>query len=132
MACGPRLDPIGEAADRPSMACGPRLDPIGDALAWHDFDGGIELRAAGRNKGDVVRTLAAEAGPDAALAYLGDDLTDEDAFRAMPDHGAAVLVRERLRPTAANLWVRPPAELLAFLGRWHAASRGHPRELGHD
>jgi hypothetical protein len=30
MACGPRLDPIGEAASRPSMACGPRLDPIGD------------------------------------------------------------------------------------------------------
>jgi trehalose-phosphatase len=93
-------------------------------LTWHDFDGGIELRVAGRDKGDVVRTLAAEAGPGAALAYLGDDLTDEDAFRAMPEHGAAVLVRAQLRPTAANLWLRPPAELLDFLRRWREASDG--------
>jgi trehalose-phosphatase len=101
-------------------------------LAWHDFDGGIELRAAGRDKGDVVRALAAEAGPDAALAYLGDDLTDEDAFRAMPDHGAAVLVQLRPRRTDASVWVRPPEELLEFLQRWHEASRGYPRELDHD
>lgn len=100
-------------------------------LAWHDFDGGIELRVAGRDKGDVVRALAAEAGPDAALAYLGDDLTDEDAFRALPQHGAAVLVRERSRPTAAGLWIRPPEELLEFLARWCAASGGCPQERHH-
>lgn len=93
-------------------------------LAWHDFDGGIELRVAGHGKGDVVRTLAAEAGPDAALAYLGDDLTDEDAFQAMPEHGAAVLVQTRFRPTAASLWIRPPEELLEFLKRWLDVSTG--------
>lgn len=93
-------------------------------LAWHDFDGGIELRAAGRDKGDVVRTLAAEAGPDAALAYLGDDLTDEDAFMAVPKNNATVLVRPQLRPTAAKYWIQPPEELLEFLTRWHAAAGG--------
>lgn len=92
-----------------------------EQFAWHDFDGGIELRVAGRDKGDVVRTLVAEAGPGAAFAYLGDDRTDEDAFAAVPDHGAAVLVREEFRPTLADLWIRPPDELLAFLTGWRRA-----------
>lgn len=93
-------------------------------LAWHDFDGGIELRVAGHGKGDVVRVLATEAGSDAALAYLGDDLTDEDAFKAMPEHGATMLVQTRFRPTAARLWIRPPEELIEFLRRWHEVSVG--------
>jgi len=33
------------------------------------------------DKSDVVRTLVAEAGPGVVFAYLGDDLTDEPAFR---------------------------------------------------
>jgi len=90
-----------------------------NGLAWHDFDGGIELRAAGPDKGDVVRTLVAEAGPGAVFAYLGDDLTDEPAFKAVPEAGAAILVRPQFRPTAAALWMRPPEELLDFLARWH-------------
>ena len=93
-----------------------------NGLAWHDFDGGIELRAAGPDKGDVVRTLVAEAGPGAVFAYLGDDLTDEPAFKAMPEAGAAVLVRPQFRSTVASLWIRPPEELLEFLARWHRAA----------
>lgn len=95
-----------------------------DELLWHDFDGGIELRAAGRDKGYVVRTLMAEAGPDAEFAYLGDDETDEDAFRAMPPGSAAVLVRPQPRPSAASYWVQAPAGLLDFLRRWHDAAGG--------
>ena len=90
-----------------------------NGLAWHDFDGGIELRAAGRDKGDVVRTLVAETGAGAVFAYLGDDLTDEPAFMAMPEAGAAILVRPQFQPTAASFWIRPPEELLDFLARWH-------------
>lgn len=92
-------------------------------LSWHDFDGGIELRAAGRDKGDVVRTIVSEVGPDAVIAYLGDDQTDEAAFNAIPDHGAAVLVRPQFRPTAADLWLRPPEELREFFVRWLAVAR---------
>ena len=93
-----------------------------DDFAWHDFDGGIELRVAGRDKGDVVRTLTSECGPDSAIAYLGDDRTDEDAFMAIPRDGAAVLVRRQFRPTVADLWIRPPEELLEFLIHWREAS----------
>jgi trehalose-phosphatase len=95
-------------------------------LSWHDFDGGIELRAAGRNKGDVVKILANEAGSDAVLGYFGDDLTDEDAFRAMSEGGLSVLVRPQFRPTVADVWIRPPEELLEFLRRWHESARQHP------
>jgi trehalose-phosphatase len=94
----------------------------GNHLSWYDFDGGIELRAAGRDKGDVVRTLVGEAGSGAVVAYLGDDLTDEYAFKAMPPGSAAVLVRPQFRPTAAHLWIQPPAELLDFLARWSEAA----------
>ncbi len=91
-------------------------------LVWHDFDGGIELRAPGRHKGYVVDTLLAES-PGAVAAYLGDDTTDEDAFQAIKDKGLGVLVRQDFRPTEAGLWLRPPAELLDFLDRWHDAAR---------
>jgi trehalose-phosphatase len=96
-------------------------------LLWHDFDGGIELRAPGRTKGFVVDTVLAELAGDAAVAYVGDDLTDEDAFRALRGRGIGVLVRPELRPTAADLWLRPPQELLEFLDRWYAAGEGSRR-----
>jgi trehalose-phosphatase len=86
-------------------------------LELHHFDGGIELRVPGRHKGDVVQTIRAEM-PDALLAYLGDDVTDEDAFRALADTGLGVLVRTELSTTDAGLWLAPPGELLDFLQRW--------------
>lgn len=92
-------------------------------LSLQGFDGGIELRIPQYTKGGAVRRILAEEGPDAAIAYLGDDLTDEDAFRAIDRHGLGVLVRNELRPTVAQLWLKPPAELLAFLQRWHAVCK---------
>jgi trehalose-phosphatase len=86
-------------------------------LELHHFNGGIELRVPGRHKGDVVQTIRAEM-PDALLAYLGDDVTDEDAFRALSNTDLGVLVRPELRSTDAGLWLTPPEELLEFLQRW--------------
>lgn len=93
-------------------------------LAWHEFDGGIELWVPGRNKGDVVNAILGEMPRDTAAAYLGDDLTDEDAFKAIGGRGLAVLVRPEYRPTAAHVWIRPPEELLKFLAQWQAACGG--------
>jgi trehalose 6-phosphate phosphatase len=89
-----------------------------------EFDGGLELRVAGPGKGDAVRVILKEAGPDAAVAYLGDDQTDEDAFRALKGNGLTVLVRPRSRPTSADVWLQPPHELLQFLQEWLQASGG--------
>ena len=94
----------------------------GTLLEVLDFEAGTELRARGRNKGDAVREILAQYGTDDTCAYLGDDHTDEDAFDAMHAHegGLAVLVREELRETGADAWLRPPEELVAFLERWCA------------
>lgn len=82
------------------------------------FDGGLEVRAPGKTKGDAVRTILSEARRDVAAAYLGDDQTDENAFRAIKGRGLAVLVRPEQRPTAADVWLRPPEELVRFLQDW--------------
>ena len=88
------------------------------ALDLLDFDGGLELRVPARNKGDAVRTILEETTGPAMVAYLGDDLTDEAAFRALKGKGVGVLVREQWRPTEADIWLQPPDELLAFLAEW--------------
>lgn len=90
-------------------------------LELHAFDGGLELRVAGVSKARAVQRVQEEMDPPAALAYLGDDRTDEDAFRALAGRGLSVLVRADARPTAAQLRLVPPHDLTAFLDRWHAA-----------
>jgi len=93
-------------------------ESLESGLAWHDFDGGIELRIPGRNKAYAVETVLSELSSGVAAAYLGDDLTDEDAFKAIATRGIGVLVRNEYRPTAAQYWLRPPQGLLEFLERW--------------
>src|SRR5258708_5104163 len=78
------------------------------------FDGGLELRAPGKNKGDAVATILAEIGAGAAVAYLGDDQTDENAFRAIKGRGLGVLIRAEPTPTMADGWLRPPEKLGPF------------------
>jgi len=84
-------------------------------LCLHPFDGGIEVRAPDIDKGLAVKALLNEVDRNAQVVYLGDDLTDEDAFKALSGRGLRVLVRTELRPTGADIWIRPPDELLQFL-----------------
>jgi trehalose 6-phosphate phosphatase len=93
-------------------------------LEWLPFDGGVELRAPGANKRYAVSSVLSETSEDSVAAYLGDDLTDEDAFRAMKGRGLSVLVRPEHRDTEADVWIRPPDELLDFIGRWRRKKTG--------
>jgi len=96
-----------------------------------EFDGGIEMRMPGRDKGDAVRTILDEIGPEVPVAYLGDDLTDERAFLALGAVGLSILVRPEWRETAAALRIRPPEGLREFLMRWLQACReGQHRASG--
>ncbi len=91
-----------------------------DGLALLEFELGLELRA-GRNKGGAVATVVAEAGVHGPVAYLGDDLTDEAAFRVvngLEGTHLSVLVRSRQRETEADVWLKPPEELREFLRGW--------------
>ncbi|MBD3170331.1 MAG: trehalose-phosphatase [candidate division Zixibacteria bacterium] len=98
----------------------PLLNPIAfdSGLTVKEFDGGLELRVPGRDKGDAVNTILGEMNEGIPTAYLGDDLTDEDAFNALKGRGYSILVRKEYRPTAADLWLKPPGELMSFLDQW--------------
>jgi trehalose 6-phosphate phosphatase len=100
----------------------------------------VEARIAGWHKGDAVGHILRGADPDNSLAiYIGDDVTDEDAFEAVrewsddnstaepwmiigdpdeddePPHALTILVAQRPRPTMASLFVRGPNEVYEFL-----------------
>ena len=87
------------------------------AVRLLEFDGGIELRA-GHDKGDTVRLILDEMPRNTPVAYLGDDVTDEDAFRALSGKGMGILIRREWRPSAAQLWLCPPVQLRKFLTMW--------------
>jgi trehalose-phosphatase len=90
-------------------------------LRFAPFNGGIEIRVANRDKGDVVRLIFNELGPRVAMAYLGDDETDEDAFGALTGRGLNILVGDKCRPSLADVWIRPPEDVVAFLRGWISA-----------
>lgn len=87
-------------------------------LKIHHFDGGLELRHSGIDKGTAVNTILSEQQKSFSAAYLGDDLTDEDAFNKMGSRGLKVLVRQKTRKTSADLRLTPPEDLIWFLEKW--------------
>ena len=94
--------------------------PLADhyGLEIHPFDGGLELRCPGRDKGSAVREVLAESGPGSTVVFMGDDRTDEDGFRVLQGQGLGILVRNDSRPSTADVQLHPPEELLAFLEMW--------------
>ena len=55
------------------------------------------------------------ATPDVVPLFIGDDVTDEDAFTALADRGLGILVSEVPRETQAKLSLRNPDEVGEFL-----------------
>jgi trehalose 6-phosphate phosphatase len=92
------------------------------------FDGGLELRSNEHTKGTAVAQILTEEGRELPpgylpaafppVAFLGDDLTDEDAFAALGEQGLSILVRPEPRESLAKIWIKPPEELLEFLDQW--------------
>jgi trehalose-phosphatase len=75
------------------------------------------------DKGKAVLWLLENLGLERATVrpiYIGDDRTDEDAFRALGQRGVGILVSEQPRPTAANYSLKNPAEVERFLHELNA------------
>lgn len=87
-------------------------------LVLYNFDGGIEIKSNDASKGNAVKNILAQNKNPFIAAYLGDDLTDEDAFEVLGEDGLKVLVRKELRQTKADIMLEPPEELFVFLNRW--------------
>jgi trehalose-phosphatase len=93
------------------------------ALRMERTDCGLELRASGRDKGTAIAELLRRT-PDGTLAVVvGDDVTDEDGFRAARGRGFGILVARRRRPTGAAARVADHEAVVRLLERW-------PREGG--
>jgi trehalose-phosphatase len=79
----------------------------------------FELRPAiDWDKGRAVRWLIAELGldrPDVLPIYIGDDLTDEDAFHALLGRGLGILVAHTAQPSLASLRLTDPDQVRALL-----------------
>lgn len=76
----------------------------------------VELRQPGADKGDAVRAFMAE--PDFAGArplFVGDDLTDEDAFRVAAELGGGGILVGAPRETAARWRLDNVAAVSAWL-----------------
>lgn len=75
------------------------------------------------DKGKAVAMLIKRyAGRHGTVMYLGDDRTDEDAFRSVNRHrGIAVFVGRRSDATAARWWLRSPREVEMLIRRVVAA-----------
>jgi len=70
------------------------------------------------NKGKAVLWLLETLGLDRGKVlpiYIGDDRTDEDAFRALEKPGVGILVSDRAQETSANYTLRNPEEVERFL-----------------
>ncbi len=81
----------------------------------------FELRPAFEwDKGKAVMWLLEALGldePETLSLYVGDDTTDEDAFRALDGRGIGIVVTEVPRPTAASYSLQDTEEVREFLGR---------------
>jgi alpha,alpha-trehalase len=80
-----------------------------------------ELRPdSGWNKGRAVQWVLEHVGGPVVPVYVGDDLTDEDAFDAITSDGVPIVVRHREngdRRTAAQFGVDAPARVRDLLAR---------------
>ncbi len=101
-----------------NKVCEVLMESLIDSIPFVEVTGGIkifEIRPRAQwNKGTAVRWIRDHLGqPGAMTLYLGDDLTDEDAFKSLPE-GINVRVGSPTE-TAANYYLPSPHEVHRFL-----------------
>jgi len=91
----------------------------------HDLQPRVEWDK-GRALLHVLRALGLDR-PDVLPVYIGDDITDEDAFAALRTRGLGIIVRDELRPTLAAAALDSPRDvhrlLASLLERLEGAAR---------
>jgi trehalose-phosphatase len=72
------------------------------------------LPAIDWDKGRAVRWLMQALGiswSDSCVVYIGDDTTDEDAFRILRSRGTGILVSKEAKESAAQFFLFSPEEV---------------------
>jgi len=110
------------------------VDTVARALATVDdpelsvLDGHMmkELRPRAASKGRAIARLAREGvarGDTRPLVFVGDDVTDEEGFAALPSSGVGVRIAPFDVATRASLVVRTPRAVRAGLARLVSGAR---------
>ncbi|MBI5585094.1 MAG: trehalose-phosphatase [Deltaproteobacteria bacterium] len=100
---------VDEVADRhPDLrkSYGKKIFELQPRVDWHK----------GKALFSLLRVLHL-SGPDVLPFYIGDDVTDEDAFRALQGRGIGIVVRDQPQETAAAYSLKNPDEVREFLLR---------------
>lgn len=93
-------------------------------LHCRHFNGGIEILSHQSNKGHALITLFARSHADLPV-YIGDDATDEDAFRVLAGHGIGIRVGRPEAPTAAEGFLPDCRAVKELLKTWLSMDSGH-------
>ncbi|TSI19551.1 trehalose-phosphatase [Brevibacterium aurantiacum] len=94
-------------------------------IEGHDI---TELAVKTATKGDGLRALIA-AGSPAAVLYLGDDVTDEDAFAELEDLPTGLSIKVGPAPTRAPWRITDPSAVAELLTRLADERRAQPSQL---
>lgn len=84
------------------------------------------------DKGSALKWLLHELGldgPGVVPLYLGDDTTDEDAFRMIRGHGIGIVVGRDGHPSLARFALEDTDEVRSFLSRLVRSLRAKSGEL---
>ncbi|RZV10848.1 trehalose 6-phosphate phosphatase [Natrinema hispanicum] len=92
------VDSVG--GDALEISPGKQILEIGPELAW--------------GKGDAVEVVVADEPSETAVIYVGDDVTDESAFRTVEPDGLGIRVGGD-EPSHASARVESPADVADFL-----------------
>lgn len=98
------VDQVIEQISELRKTCGKKVFDLQPNIDW--------------DKGKAVDWLLDKlglSGSDVVPMYIGDDVTDEDAFRALSGRGITVAVQEVEKPTAAEYRLNDPVEVKQFL-----------------
>jgi trehalose-phosphatase len=99
---------------------------------WQTFPGKmiLEVRPRGDfNKGKTVQNFLRRVPSSGVLPiYLGDDRSDEDAFRALQGKGISIFVGPGSTHVAADYFLRGPSEVGEFLERCVEISKSYKRK----
>lgn len=98
------VDEVASGHPELRKAYGKKIFELQPDIDWHK---GKALLA-------LLKTLKLD-GPDVLPFYIGDDVTDEDAFRALEDRGIGIVVWDRPYETAAWYSLNNPDEVREFL-----------------
>ena len=87
-------------------------------LECRRFNGGVEIRCIGWDKGKALIELLNMQPEDTFAVYVGDDETDEDAFTVLRGKGVGIKIGDQLWPTAAQGFLHDCRDMTAFLQTW--------------